>query len=133
MVGHGYTYSGHPVGCAAGIAALEEMQRLKVNENAAARGHELTAALEEVKTRHALVGDVRDKGLMAALEIVSDRGAKTAAGKETMSKIAEGAYAAGVMIRISGCNIILSPPLVITASDVRIIAEAVDAGLSAAG
>ena len=130
MVGHGYTYSGHPVGCAAGIAALEETQRLKVNENAAARGQELMAALEALKARHALVGDVRAKGLMAALEIVSDRGAKTPAGKETMSAIAEGAYEAGAMVRISGCNIILSPPLVITADDVGKIAEALDAGLS---
>src|SRR5580704_4149063 len=56
-VGHGYTYSGHPVGCAAGIAALAETQRLRVNENAAARGHELHAALEDLKARHALVGD----------------------------------------------------------------------------
>ena len=132
MVGHGYTYSGHPVGCAAGIAALEETQRLKVRENAAARGQELIVALEELKARHALVGDVRAKGLMAALEIVSDRGAKTAAGKETMSRIAEGAYEAGVMIRVSGCNIILSPPLVIAASDVGKIAEALNAGLTAA-
>jgi putrescine---pyruvate transaminase len=132
MVGHGYTYSGHPVGCAAGIAALEETERLKVNENAAARGKELIAALEELKARHALVGDVRAKGLMAALEIVSDRGAKTPGGKETMSAIAEGAYAAGVMIRISGCNLILSPPLVITADDVGKIAAALDAGLSCA-
>ncbi|MGA3237255.1 MAG: aminotransferase class III-fold pyridoxal phosphate-dependent enzyme [Bryobacteraceae bacterium] len=133
VLGHGYTYSGHPVGCAAGIAALAETQRLKVNENAAARGPELMAALEELKARHALVGDVRAKGLMAALEIVSDPDAKTAADKETMSRIADGAYAAGVMVRISGCNIVLSPPLVITASDVTRIAEAVDAGLRAAG
>ncbi len=133
MVGHGYTYSGHPVGCAAGIAALEETQRLKVHENAAARGQELIVALEKLKARHTVVGDVRAKGLMAALEIVSDRGAKTAAEKETMSKIAEGAYEAGVMVRISGCNIILSPPLVITAGDVGKIAEALDMGLSAAG
>jgi putrescine---pyruvate transaminase len=132
MVGHGYTYSGHPVGCAAGIAALTETQRLRVNENAAVRGLELLAALEELKARHALVGDVRTKGLMAALEIVSDRGARTPAGKETMSKIAEGAYQAGVMIRVSGCNIIMSPPLVITAADVAKIAEGLDAGLRAA-
>jgi putrescine aminotransferase len=132
-VGHGYTYSGHPVGCAAGIAALAETQRLRVNENAAARGHELHAALEDLKARHALVGDARTKGLMGALEIVSDRDAKTPATRETLSKIQEAAYDAGVMIRISGCNVILSPPLVVTASDVAKIAEAVDVGLSAAG
>jgi putrescine---pyruvate transaminase len=130
-IGHGYTYSGHPVGCAAGVAALEETERLKVNENAAARGLELRAALEQLKARHALVGDVRAQGLMGALEIVADRAAKTPAAPATMSKIQGAAYEAGVMIRISGNNIILSPPLVITASDVDKIAAAVDAGLRA--
>ncbi len=131
-IGHGYTYSGHPVGCAAGLAALEETERLRVNENAAARGLELRAALEEVAARHALVGDVRVQGLMGALEIVADREAKTPAAPETMGKIQAGAYAAGVMIRVSSNNIILSPPLVITAADVQKIAEAVNAGLEAA-
>ncbi|TGP13083.1 aminotransferase class III-fold pyridoxal phosphate-dependent enzyme, partial [Mesorhizobium sp. M1D.F.Ca.ET.234.01.1.1] len=43
-IGHGYTYSGHPVGCAAGLAALAETKRLAVNENAAARVVELGKA-----------------------------------------------------------------------------------------
>jgi putrescine---pyruvate transaminase len=132
-VGHGYTYSGHPVGCAAGIAALEETERLKVHENAAARGIELRAALEELQQRHEVVGDVRVQGLMGALEIVSDRAAKTPAPPETMARIQNGAYEAGVMIRVSGSNIILSPPLVITSNDVAKIAEAVEAGLDTAG
>jgi putrescine---pyruvate transaminase len=132
-IGHGYTYSGHPVGCAAGLAALEETKRLKVQENAAARGNELMAALERLKAKHALVGDVRYKGLMAAMELVSDRGAKIPAAKDTMSKVADAAYDAGVMIRVSGANIILSPPLVITSADVAKMAAALDAGLGAAG
>jgi putrescine---pyruvate transaminase len=52
-IGHGYTYSGHPVGCAAGLAALAETKRLKLNENAAARGGELAKALEALKAKHA--------------------------------------------------------------------------------
>ena len=131
-IGHGYTYSGHPVGCAAGLAALAETKRLGVNENAAARGIELSKALEALKTKHALVGDVRGKGLMAALELVSDRGTKKPVDKKTMAKVADGAYEAGVMLRVSGNMIILSPPLVITAADVAKIAEGLDAGLTAA-
>lgn len=132
-IGHGYTYSGHPVGCAAGLAMLAEMERLAVHENAAARGIELREALQQIQARHALVGDVRSQGLMGALDIVSDRAAKTPADAETMRKIQDGAYEAGVMVRISGSNLILSPPLVITAVDVARIVEAVDAGLRAAG
>lgn len=131
-IGHGYTYSGHPVGCAAGVAALAETRRLAVNENAAARGAELGRALEMLKTKHALVGDVRYQGLMAGLEVVSDREKKTPADKKTMAAIADGAYDAGVMLRVSGNNIILSPPLIVTAAHIARIAEALDAGLAAA-
>jgi adenosylmethionine-8-amino-7-oxononanoate aminotransferase len=131
-IGHGYTYSGHPVGCAAGIAALAETKRLKLNENAAARGIELAKALEALKAKHELVGDVRGKGLMAALEIVSDRAAKTPADKPTMARIAAAAYDAGIMLRVSGNMIILSPPLIITTKDVTAIADGLDAGVSAA-
>jgi adenosylmethionine-8-amino-7-oxononanoate aminotransferase len=132
-IGHGYTYSGHPVGCAAGIAALAETKRLKLNENAAARGSELAKALEDLKARHPLVGDVRSKGLMAGIELVSDRATKKPADKKTMGKVADAAYEAGVMLRVSGNMIILSPPLVITARDLAKIAEGLDAGLRAAG
>ena len=130
-IGHGYTYSGHPVGCAAGIAALAETRRLKLNENAAARGAELATALENLKASHAAVGDVRYQGLMAALELVADRETKKPLDKKSMAKVAEEAYQAGVMIRVSGNTIILSPPLVIDSADVQKIAEGIDAGLSA--
>jgi adenosylmethionine-8-amino-7-oxononanoate aminotransferase len=131
-IGHGYTYSAHPVGAAAALACIPEITRARVNENAAARGSELLAAAEALKKKYDLVGDVRGKGLMVALECVSDHGKKSPAAKDTMQKVFEGAYADGVMIRISGNTIILSPPLVITAGDVQKIARALDAGLSAA-
>lgn len=131
-IGHGYTYSGHPVGCAAGVAALAETRRLKVHENAAARGLELAEALEGLKRRHAIVGDIRYKGLMAALELVSDRDRKTAADKGVMKRVSDAAYDAGVMLRVSGSNIILSPPLILSAGQVGTIAEALDVGLAAA-
>jgi len=128
-IGHGYTYSGHPVGCAAGLAALSETIRLNLDQNAAARGLELAAALATLKSEHSVVGDVRSKGLMAAIELVSDLPSKTPASKKTMAAVAEGAYSAGVMVRISSNQLILSPPLIITTEDVAVIAEALDAGL----
>ena len=68
---------------------------------------------------------------MAALELVADRGTKKPAEKKTMAGRRRAAYEAGLMIRVSGPNIILSPPLVVTAEDVRAIGEGLDAGLSA--
>lgn len=131
-IGHGYTYSGHPVGAAAALAALSEMKRLDVATNAAARGTELMAGLKSLEAKHALIGDVRGKGLMCALELVADRSTKAAASKDVVAKVYETAYQAGVMVRTSGSNIIMSPPLVITASDVNRLVDALDKGLTAA-
>ena len=118
FIGHGYTYSGHPVGAAAALACLEQMQTLDVAANAAARGAELLSGLQALAEAHPVIGDVRGKGLMAALEIVSDRDHKTPMHPAAMQQILETAYAEGVMIRVAGPNIILSPPLVLTSADV---------------
>ncbi len=131
-IGHGYTYSGHPVGAAAALATLKETKRLNVAENAATRGAELLAGLQALQARHEIVGDVRGKGLMAALELVSDREKKTAISKAAMQKMQDMAYEAGVLVRTSGNNVIMSPPLVITAGDVQRILSALDTGLEAA-
>ncbi|MFN3261612.1 MAG: aspartate aminotransferase family protein [Pikeienuella sp.] len=132
-IGHGYTYSGHPVGAAAAIACLKETERLKVNENAAARGAELFSGLNALKEKHEIVGDVRGgHGLMLALELVFDRAKKTPAAKDVTARIHEATYRAGVMVRISGPNIILSPPLILNAEEATKIVEALDEGLAAA-
>ena len=131
-IGSGYTYSGHPVGAAAAVACMTETIRQKPHENAAARGAELFAGLQELATRHEIIGDVRGgHGLMCALELVEDRTAKTPAGKDRVARIFERTYQAGVMVRISGPNVILSPPLVLSAADVSAIVSALDEGLSA--
>ncbi|MBX5185524.1 MULTISPECIES: aspartate aminotransferase family protein [unclassified Rhizobium] len=132
-IGHGYTYSGHPVGAAAALATLKETKRLDVAANAAARGDELLAGLKKLQEKHELIGDVRGKGLMCALELVSDRGKKSAASKDVLQKVQDAAYDAGALVRTSGANVIMSPPLVITAGDVQTILTALDAGLTAAG
>jgi putrescine aminotransferase len=131
-ISHGYTYSGHPVGAAAALACLAEMKRLNLAANAAARGAELLAGLHALKAKHALIGDARGKGLMCAVELVSDRAANTGAAKDVVQKVQDVAYASGVMMRTSGANIIMSPPLVVTAGDVQTILSALDAGISEA-
>ena len=130
-IGHGYTYSAHPVGAAAALATLKETQRLNVAPNAAARGAELLAACRALQNKHAIVGDVRGKGLMVCLELVADRETKQPIDKAAMETVLRAAYEAGVMIRISGNNIILSPSLIITAEHVATIAAAVGTGLAA--
>lgn len=131
-IGHGYTYSAHPVGAAAALACLAETERLNVHENAARRGAELLAGLKALQERHDIVGDVRGEGLMCALELVSDRASKQAIDKGTIARVHEAIFQAGVMVRVSGANIILSPPLVLSADDVQAVLGALDKGLSAA-
>lgn len=131
-IASGYTYSGHPVGAAAAIACLKETQRLRVNENAAARGKEMMVGLEALKAKHDVVGDARGgEGLMNALELVSDRETKKPLDATSIKRIFDGTHAHGVMVRVSGPNLILSPPLILTAEDVKDILSALDAGLSA--
>ncbi|GAA6195915.1 aspartate aminotransferase family protein [Pseudophaeobacter arcticus] len=131
-IGHGYTYSGHPVGAAAALACLKETLRLNVAENAAARGQELHQGLLALQEKHTLIGDVRGgHGLMCAMELVADRASKSPIDKQTTATLQEVTYQNGAMVRVSGPNIILSPPLVLTAQDVQGILSALDAGFSA--
>ncbi len=131
-IGHGYTYSGHPVGAAAALACLAETRHLNVPKNATARGAELFAGLNALAEKYDVIGDVRGgHGLMCAMELVSERSNKTAIDKSSIAKIQDAAYKSGAMIRISGPNIILSPPLVLESADVQVILTALDAGFSA--
>ena len=131
-IGHGYTYSGHPVGAAAALACLAETERLRPYENAAARGDQLYQGLQALGEKYEVIGDVRGgAGLMCALELVSDRSTKTPIEKDRIGRLQRVTYENGAMIRVSGPNIILSPPLVLGAEDVDVILGAIDKGLAA--
>ncbi|MEM8978866.1 MAG: aminotransferase class III-fold pyridoxal phosphate-dependent enzyme [Pseudomonadota bacterium] len=133
MIGSGYTYSGHPVGAAAAVACVKETLRLNVPQNAAARGDELFKGVQALAEKHNIIGDVRGgHGLMTALELVSDKSKKSPVDKATGQRVQETAYKAGAMVRVSGPNIILSPPLIVTSQDISAILTALDAGLAAA-
>ncbi len=128
-IGHGYTYSGHPVGAAAAIACVTETLRLNVKDNAAALGQQLFEGLQKLYDDFDVIGDVRGgHGLMCALELVSERATKKPIDKATPVKLQKAAYESGAMIRVSGPNVILSPPLVLTAEDVDTILAALRSG-----
>ena len=78
------------------------------------------------------IGDVRGgHGLMLAIEMVGDRATKSAPDKAVPALVQKVAYEAGAMVRVSGPNIILSPPLVLTEADAAVILTALDKGFSA--
>jgi len=132
-IGHGYTYSGHPVGAAAALACLAETKRLDVPLNAAKRGTQMYEGCLRLQEKYELIGDVRGgHGLMTALELVSDRKTKTPPAKPVPLALQAAAYENGAMVRVSGPNVILSPALVISESEVGTILSALDKGLAEA-
>ena len=72
-IGHGWTYSAHPIGAAAGIANLKLVDSLGLVANAGETGAYLLAALRDALADHPHVGDIRGEGMLAAVEFVEDR------------------------------------------------------------
>lgn len=73
---HGYTYFANPLSCAVGHAVLSELVERDLMANAAARGEDLKARLEDIAADSAIVGDVRGRGLLLAVELVADKSTK---------------------------------------------------------
>ncbi|MEO6273259.1 MAG: aminotransferase class III-fold pyridoxal phosphate-dependent enzyme [Rhodoferax sp.] len=128
VVQHGFTYSGHPVAAAAALASLDEIERLKVPENAARMGAHLHQRLDKFVERYSFVGNVRGRGLMACLEMVADKATKATMpkGNELLPKLASAVYKHGAMVRISGANMILSPPLVINLEELDYLVDVLE-------
>lgn len=76
VVTYGHTYAGNPMSAATALAVLREVRRRDLVSAAAARGHQLRRGLEELQTRHPVIGDVRGLGLLQAIELVVDRSRK---------------------------------------------------------
>ena len=89
-----------------------------------------TLIINKLKTKYRVIGDVRGKGLMAAIEIVEDKETKKPANKDLVSKIYKTVCEEGVLVRASGNNFIISPSLIITKEHVNKIVSALDKGFS---
>ncbi|MBK1634491.1 aspartate aminotransferase family protein [Rhodovulum adriaticum] len=91
-IGHGWTYSAHPIGAAAGVANLKLIDEMNLVQNAAEVGGYFTAAMTEALLEHPHVGEVRGEGMLCAVELVADKGARTfydPAGKTAGAVVAE--------------------------------------------
>jgi len=127
---HAYTYSAHPTCCAVALANLDIMTRERLWENAATMGQRLYDGLKTAFGDHPHVGDVRGgKGLLAAVELVADRGSK--ANFSPDHKVAQRAQAEmvkrGLVTRVrptsgahpaTGDMMYFAPPLIITEAEV---------------
>ena len=117
--GHGYTYSGHPVACAVALKVLEIYQRDKIFENAAVTGAYLQQRLAGFAD-HPLVGEVRGRGLLGAIELVANKEQGTAfVGGAVGGYAQKMAQDSGLLIRaVAGSSLGICPPLIITEAQI---------------
>ena len=126
---HASTFGGNPVSCAAALATIRLLQEQLV-ANAADVGAYLLDGLRELQEKHAIIGDVRGKGLMIGIELVKDRATKARAAAER-DRVVDEAFARGLLILGAGRNAIrLSPPLVLTRAQARIALDILDESIA---
>jgi len=119
MLFTGLTYSGHPLACAAGLAAVRAYEDEQLIERSRRLGGEMLLELKRLQQKHRLIGDVRGgHGLFAIVELVSDPISRVplAPWPETplqLTALVQKARALGVSFAVRGNLIILAPPLVI--------------------
>ncbi len=114
--GLGGTYGGNPVAAAAALAVLDKIEREDLLARSRELGERVRARLRAMQERHALVGDVRGRGMMNAIELVRDRTTKEPIDGETGARIIQECLRNGVLVIKAGTydNVIrLLPPLTI--------------------
>ena len=125
-IGHGWTYSAHPICAAAGIANLELIDSLELVKNAGEVGAYFRKALADAVGGHANVGEVRGDGLMAAVEFVEDRDDRTFfdPARKIGAQVAAALLERGVIGRAMPQGDILgfAPPLCLSREEADIIA-----------
>ena len=105
---HGYTYSGHPLACAAGLATLDIYEKEGLFARAAEMAPYFEAGLHSLKGLPHII-DIRNLGLMGAFDLDSRENAVGARGFEAY----DAAFEAGLVMRVSGDTVALSPPLIV--------------------
>ncbi len=125
---HGWTYSAHPVSCAAGIATLGLVDSLGLVDNARALGPVLLSALQDAVGNHPNVAEVRGVGLMAAVEFMDDVPTRRwfSPPMKMALQVAAAMQRRGVIARAmpEGDIIGFAPPLCITAAEIATVAQA---------
>jgi 4-aminobutyrate--pyruvate transaminase len=129
--GHGFTNSGHPVGVAVSLEAIQIYEEMNIVDHVRQMGKRLRGHFDHMAGLFPIIGDVRGEGLMLGIEIVADRATRTPfdpsleAGP-TFDRIA---YENGLIGRCMGDTLGFSPPLIVTESDIDQIAERCEASL----
>jgi adenosylmethionine-8-amino-7-oxononanoate aminotransferase len=123
---HGYTYGSHPVTSAAGLRNIEILEREKLVEASATNGAYMHERLNGLAQRYRSIGDVRGLGMIAAIELVADRGSKKPfpAEAKMSQRMADYLMDEGIFLRVWDV-IHVAPPLVATRDDIDRLVDAV--------
>ena len=130
---HGHTYGGNPLGAAAAIATLDVFTEEDTLSNLSPKIECLAAFLARIG-EHPNVGDVRQRGLIGAIELVKDRATRQPFDwqEKRGQKVCDHAWNEGVWIRPLGNVVVIMPPLAITVQQLDKINHAVEQGIDGA-
>jgi L-2,4-diaminobutyrate transaminase len=132
-IGHGFTYSAHPLCSAAALANLDVLERDELLPRVCGLAPVLGAAFRNRMGDHPLVGEIRSCGLLAAIDLVENRQAATPfpAGRKIGPRVARAAARRGLIVRAlaPGDAIACSPPFVIEAGEIDWLARTLRAAL----
>jgi adenosylmethionine-8-amino-7-oxononanoate aminotransferase len=130
---HGFTYSGHPVACAAGVAALDYLHGNQLVERVSQMEGRLLNGLRQLANDCEMIGDVRGRGFLCAMEFVSNRETKQPLPPEIRigQAVARAAMANGLIVYPgAGCvdgtlgdHIMIAPPFVMSESEIDELLE----------
>lgn len=130
---HGHTYGGNPLGCAAALATFDVFDDEATLENVRDQAAWLAELLEPLK-EHPAVGQIRQLGLIATVELVSNRDTKQPYdwAERRGHRACQAALKKGVLLRPLGNNIVIIPPLCVESQHIQQIVDAVKFGINAA-
>ena len=124
---HGYTYSGHPVACAAGLATLDIYREEGLLTRAADLSEDWASAIHDLRARRNVI-DIRSLGLVAGIELEARPGAP---GKRAYDVFVD-CFQRGLLIRVTGDIIALSPPLIVERKQIGEMVEVLGAAIDRA-
>ena len=138
IFGHGQSYSGHALGCAAALASLDVLLNEGVLANVTEMGSLLERRLRDIASRHPSVGDVRGIGLFWTLELVVDHSLRTPLRRTTekysdtvVKKVAEFLFREkNVYVPADKFGVWIVPPLIVNRDEIEFIVSAIDEALS---
>ncbi len=131
-LGH-YTHEKNPVACAAGLAALQVIEEEHLVDHARDLGRYTILRMNEMASRHPLIGDIRGLGLILGIELLKDR----ATAQRAISEAEQVMYAclrAGLSFKVTMGNVLtLTPPLILTENEMDHALEVIEAAIEVVG